>query len=103
MLCVHGKKSHARLMRAQMLMQITHTEEQKLSTDTTAEQYAEQVLSMMARISFKPLGQLLSTEQLQELKAAYMPEAICMAECMLTDGGDIDVRFTIQWPLLDAD
>ena len=80
-----------------MVVQITHTEEQKLCIDTTPEQYAEQVLSMMATFPVKPLGQLLSTEQLHELKALYMPEAVPMAERMRTKRGDIDVGFTIQW------
>ena len=95
--CVHCKRHHAQAMNAEMMVQITHTEEQKLCTDTTPEQYAEQVLSTMATFPVKPLGQLLSTEQLQELKALYMPEAVPMVERMRTKRGDIDVRFTIQW------
>jgi len=78
-------------------MQVTTTEEHRLYPDMTAEQYAEEVFNMMVTFPVKPLGQLLSAQQLQQLKASYMPEALPMAERMRTEGGDIDACFTIQW------
>ena len=95
--CLRCKQGHVQSMKPEMVVQITHTEEHKLCTDTTPEQYAEQVLNMMVTYPIKPIGQLLSAEQLQELKASYMPEAVPMAERMRTKSGDIDVCFTIQW------
>lgn len=78
------------------------TNEVRLYSGMQPEQYAELMFDMMAAFPANPLDQLLSPEQMQHLRAAYMPEATAKAERMRTEDGDIALRYTMQWAVATA-
>ena len=61
------------------------------------EQFAGLVFNMVATFPASPLDQLLSSAQLQQLRAAYMSEALIMAEGMCIGNEGIALYFTMQW------
>lgn len=79
-------------------IQVTVTEEVRLYTDMTA----EHIFLMMITFPANPLYQDLSPEQLRQLKAAYMPEAVAMAETMRTESDNIALCYTMQWAVAVA-
>ena len=83
-------------------MQVTMTDELREYADTTPAQYAELMFNMMAAFPANPLNRLLSSEDLQQLRDTYTPEATCMAEEMCTEGGSIVLRYTMQWAVAEA-
>ena len=89
-------------MIAAACLQVTASQELRLYSNMTPEQYAELVFNMMATFPANPLNELLTPEQQQQLKAAYMPEASAMAESMQTHEGDIALHYTMQWAVAMA-
>ena len=83
-------------------VQMTATQELRLSSDTTPKMYAETTFNMMASFPTYPLNEALDPEQLKELKATYMPEAIAMAKAMQTHDGSIALHYTMQWAVAVA-
>ena len=83
-------------------MQVTLTDELREYIHTTPEQYAELIFNMMAAFPANPLHELLSTEDLQQLRASYTPEATHMAEEMCTEGGSIVLKYTMHWAVAEA-
>ena len=66
------------------------------------EQFAGLVFDMVTTFPATPLDQLLSSRQLQHLRAAYMPEATAMAEGMCTGNEGVALHFTMQWAVARA-
>ena len=83
-------------------LQVTATQELRLFSDTTPEVYASNTFDSMASFPFTPLGSVLNSEQLQQLKAAYMPQAIAMVQAMQTEEGNIALHYTMLWAIAVA-
>ena len=64
--------------------------------------YASTTFNSMVNFPATPLGDLLDPEQLQQLKAAYMPQAIAMGNAMQTEDGSIELQYTMQWAVAVA-
>ena len=95
-------KSQHLLLTAAACLQVTASQELRLYSKMTPEQYAELVFNMMTTFPANPLNELLTPEQQQLLKAAYMPEATAMADSMQTHEGDIALHYTMQWAVAVA-
>ncbi len=77
--------------------QVTASQELRLYSNITPEEYASTTFNSMATFPATPLGNLLKSEQLRQLQAAYMPEATAMAKDMQTSDGSIALHYTMQW------
>ena len=77
--------------------QVLTTQEVKMYNKMDPEQFAGLVFNMVATFPASPLDQLLSSAQLQQLRAAYMSEALIMAEGMCIGNEGIALYFTMQW------
>ena len=78
------------------------SQEVKAYTAVDPEQFAGLIFDMVATFPASPLDQLLSSRQLQQLRAAYMPEATVMAEGMCTGNEGVALHFTMQWAIATA-
>ena len=74
----------------------------KSYTAVDPDRFASLIFDMVATFPASPLDQLLSSRQLQHLRAAYMPEATAMAEGMYTGNEGVVLQFTMQWAIATA-
>ena len=78
------------------------TEERRVSKDTSPIHFAEQTFAMMARFPAHPLDRYLQAQQAEELKAAYLPEALAMVGPMQTADGSVAMPYTMLWGVATA-
>ncbi|CAK0774488.1 hypothetical protein CVIRNUC_004173 [Coccomyxa viridis] len=83
-------------------VQVTTTPEVKAYSALDPEHFAGLVFYMVATFPATPFDQLLSIRQLQQLRAAYMPEAVAMADGMRTGNEGVLLHFTMQWAIAMA-
>ena len=76
---------------------MTSTDELRVYSNITPTQFAELMFNMMAAFPTNALDKLLTPEQLQQLRDAYMPEATSMAEGMVMEDGSIGLHYTMLW------
>ncbi|BDA51181.1 probable aklanonic acid methyltransferase DnrC at N-terminal half [Coccomyxa sp. Obi] len=83
-------------------IQVTGTEEVKVSPDTTPGQFAENIFNMMERFPAAPLSQLLTQQQVEELRADYMVMAVPQAEALPQQDGGIVNQYVMLWAVATA-
>ncbi len=78
------------------------TEEVKVSPNTTPAQFAENMFRMMERFPAAPLSQLLTHQQVEELRANYMAVAVPQAEGLPQQDGGIVNPYVMLWAVATA-
>lgn len=94
--------NHVLLTRCVCLYQVMSTEEVKVSPNTTPAQFAENMFRMMERFPAAPLSQLLTHQQVEELRANYMAVAVPQAEALPQQDGGIVNPYVMLWAVATA-
>ena len=89
-------------LEAEVCQQVATSQEVKAYTAADPEQFAGLIFDMVATFPASPLDELISARQLQQLRAAYMPEATAMADGMRTGNDGVSLHFTMQWAIARA-
>ena len=84
------------------MAQVTGTQEVKVFSDATPEQFALSIFEMMERFPAAPLSKLLSQQQIDELRADYMIAAVPQAEAMPKEEGGVVNNFVMLWAVAIA-
>jgi hypothetical protein len=84
-------------MRHARYVQVRVTKEVKLFPCKTPEEFAEWVFSLMERFPAAPLSNLLTHQQLIELKEAFMASAVPEAAALPSRDVGIAIEYVMLW------
>jgi ubiquinone/menaquinone biosynthesis C-methylase UbiE len=82
-------------------IQVTQSAEERPSKGETPEEFANWAFNLMRDFPTAPMHLQLSDTQIEELRAAYLPEAVAMAEGWRREEGVVS-PYTMLWALATA-
>lgn len=89
-------------MTSAAALQVLATNEVKVFPDKTPSEFAESIFCMMERFPAAPLSKMLTQQQMEQLRDAYMAVAVSEAEALPAQNGGIVCNYVMLWAIAQA-